>query len=266
VRDDSQIPNASFYRGYDKKYVSEGIAKGKIFPGELPDTLPELKTAQQYMDAGGVFIGNGRVPMLLRTSGDEYANMTQQQRDSMRVNSILDSTNSLSIDDNQLNTMKSENPEMLKIKIDDQVKELIDRAAEPGKEYLKEQALDTIIGEGAGKKILTGIALYDLTKSIKEGDTFDALSKAGDLAIGFLPETLGTSATLGATGGKIYGVVVKSAGAKVLDELKNAGFNLTGGEDSYSYIDKIVNQVTKEAPKQAWEKIKSAIFTPKELQ
>ncbi len=266
VRDDSLIPNASFYRGYDKKYVEDGIAKGKIFPEELPATLPELKTNQQYVDAGGVFIGDGKYPMLFRQSGDEFDNMTREQREALRINSILDSSGSLSFDSSQIETIKPENPLNLELKIDEPIKDLIDKATEPGREYLKEAALDKVLGEGAGKTILTGVALYDLTKSIKEGDFIDSISKAGDLAIGFLPETTGASATLGATGGKIYGVIVKSTGAKVLDELKSAGFDLTGGQDSYTYIDKTVGQIAKEAPKEAWQKIKNAIFTPKEIQ
>jgi len=265
VRDDSKIPNASFYRGYDKKYMEEGIKNGKIKQGELPETLPSLKPNQVYVDAGGVFIGDGAVPMLLRTSDDEYAIMSKEQRDSYRINSILDTGNSIYLDNNHIDTLKPENPPF-KLEIDEPIKELIETGTEPGIDYIKEQSLDKLLGEGAGKTILTGMSLYDLGKAIKNGEVLDAISEGADLAVGFLPEVPSAAGTWALTAGKMYGVVVKAAGAKVLDELKSAGFDLTEGENSYTYINKTINEVTKESAKDAWAKLKNAIFTPKELQ
>ncbi len=171
LRDDSTIPNASFYAGYGKKTGGKGADDGP------PPPAPKIPDGISWVDSGGVYIGNGKTPKLLR-GGDE--DVTFEERERARLNTVIDERKLVKMDNEafdyaagqaeQAGTESDKNNGMMrkvlnfffekaqdKVESDsiDEIKELITGGDEAKKERLG-TALDVIDGTKELKK------LYDM--------------------------------------------------------------------------------------------------------
>ncbi len=227
-----------------------GITSGKQGDG------PKWPEGITPIDDGGVYIGNGTTPLLLR---DKDAIITPEQAAVMRINSTVDTTRLITGNPDELQSMQDELTSG-QDSFNQQSKilgEMVELTTGPGKDgiygELAKFAGETIgIGADNGEKgfnTITGlVTLYGIKKSLSEGDKLGALSGTKDFLVSLIPDVLGGAvATAAVTGGftafisKEIGIATVNTFDSGLKDLGGTGI-LKNGEDAWTSIKGVVNE------------------------
>jgi hypothetical protein len=267
IRDDSTIPNASFYTGNGKN--NNPPPDGTPTPAGGSGGAPGLPPGFDANDMGGVYL-QGSVPQIIGGG-----NITFEEMERLRLNSVINRNGLVSADAAQLDGMqdevsaKQEKPD----EIISSLSEAIGIATDPGSDYYAEEAGKKIAGViGAGEEIAdtgattAGIltSVYNIGKDLSKGDVTGALSELPGGVVALLPESLSGAGGVAVTGGAVYTYFAGKVGDRDVESVNTAASVLTGvnvdvtGGKSFS---ETANEVIHENI----EKLKGVIFEKKNL-
>jgi hypothetical protein len=264
IRDDSSVPDASFYTGNGKNNNPP--------PADTPtptDGGPNLPPGFDTNDLDGVYI-QGSVPQILGGG-----NITFEEMERLRLNSVINRNGSTSADAAQLDGMQDEvsarqgKPD----EIISSLSEGIGTAIDPGSDYLAEETGKKIAGViGGGEEVAdtgattAGIltSVYNIGKDLSKGDATGALSELPGGVVALLPESLSGAGGVAVTGGAVYTYFAGKVGDRDVESVNGAvsgltGVNtdVTGGRSFSETADEVINN--------SFKGLKGMIFEKKNL-
>src|ERR1035437_565725 len=230
VRDDSEIPNATFYKGYDKNKSPVKNAEPTPAAGKTPN--PNLPVGN---DTGGVYIGSGTVPQLLRTNND----MTVEERERLRLNSVVDQNRLVNMDAGIIQGVQDETSgkQEKSNALIAVLSEGLGIAVEPGKDYYAEESRKKLVaefgiseeaGETAGSIAGILMSIYTIGKDLAKGDVVGALSEMPGGVVALLPEGLAGTGGVAVTGGAVYTYFAGKVGDRAVESTNDAASTLIG--------------------------------------
>jgi hypothetical protein len=264
VRDDSTIPNASFYTGNGSN------AAPVITPNPAGGGgSPKLPAGFEENDMDGVYI-QGSLPEILGGG-----NITVEESERMRLNSVIDHNGVVNAGTAQIQVMQDETAakQEKSNELISALSEGIGTATDPGSDYYAEEigkkAAGVIgggeeIGETGGSiaGILTGV--YNIGKDFSKGDVTGALSELPGGVVALLPEELSGAGGVAVSGGAVYTYFAGRAGDNAVENINKAASTLTGTNVDVTG-GKSFSETANEAIHENIEKLKEMIFEKKNL-
>ena len=269
VRDDSTIPNASFYTGSGSNNAVPGTTPAPTPAAGGGGGSPKLPDGYEENDSDGVYI-EGSVPEILGGG-----NITVEEMERLRLNSIINHNGVVNADAAEIQGMQDETAakQEKSNEIISALSEGFGTATDPGSDYYAEEigkkAAEAIgageeIGETGGTVagILTGV--YNIGKDLSKGDVTGALSELPGGVVALLPSSLSGAGGVAVTGGAVYTYFAGKVGDRTVESVNTAASTLTGINTDVTG-GKSFSETANEAIHENIEKLKGMIFEKKNL-